>query len=316
VVIYCVAAHCRPGQTRRLIRRLLTDDPSCKVVLHYDQRHEPLDLREVADPRTTIVPKRPVPWGTFAMVQLFMDMMRTAVEDPGCSYVVLLSGQDYPLRSTRELGPELARFDVWAQAKALFGEGGAVSWPEGLRRYSYRWRHLANPGRLIRGLDRLIAKVPGVQLPSTPPPLPRLVHLRQRDQVWWGLRDRTGPGIPIYVGSSWMSLSRRAVLAVLSAPSEVLSFFRHVPCPDEACFQTILWNAEDLTFAPSHARFIRWDNKENPEILTTRDFGAMVQSGDHFARKFDDQVDAEVLDLLDSRLQGTDVTQEQTGAAT
>jgi hypothetical protein len=235
------------------------------------------------------------------MVELFMDMARAAVDEADCSYVVFLSGQDYPLRSTRDLGADLAGFDVWAEARALVDEHGRVTWSEGLRRYSYRWRHLTNPGRLIKGLDRVVAKVPGVQLPSNPPPLPRLVHLRQRDQVWWGYRDKTGPGIPIYVGSSWMSLSRLAVLTVLSAPQDVLTFFRHVPCPDEACFQTILLNAEGLTFAPDHGRFIRWDNKENPEILTTRDLEAMVDSGAHFARKFDDQVDAAVLDLLDSR---------------
>jgi hypothetical protein len=142
------------------------------------------------------------------------------------------------------------------------------------------------------------------------------VHLRQRDRLWWGYRNLAGPGVPMYVGSSWMSLPRRAVLTILSARREVLSFFGHVPCPDEAFFQTILWNAKDLTFAPDHALFIRWNNKENPEILTTKDLETMVRSGAHFARKFDDQVDAAVLDLLDGRLEGTEVTPEQSGAAT
>jgi hypothetical protein len=81
MVGYCVAAHCRPSQTRRLILPLLADDPSCRVVLHYDQQQERLDLVELADPRITTVPQRYVPWGTFAMVELFMEMMRTAVEE-------------------------------------------------------------------------------------------------------------------------------------------------------------------------------------------------------------------------------------------
>ena len=211
-------------------------------------------------------------------------------------------------------GAELAQFDVWSEAKALYAEAGAVTWPEGQRRYSYRWRYLANPSRLLRGVDRVVATVPGSSCPRSPPATSARAPA-PAGPIWWGLHDLAGPGVPIYVGSSWMSLSRRAVLAVLSAPSEVLSFFRHVPCPHEACFQTILWNAKDLTFAPSHARFIRWANKENPEILTTKDLDAMAHSGAHFARKFDDRVDAAVLDLLDSRIEATEVTPEPNGTA-
>ena len=65
VVVYCIAAYKRPSQTRRLIHRLLTDDPSCRVVLHYDQRQGRQDLRELTDPRITIVPERTLCWGTF-----------------------------------------------------------------------------------------------------------------------------------------------------------------------------------------------------------------------------------------------------------
>jgi len=304
VVTYCIAAHTRPGQTRRLIDRLLTDDPNCKVVFHYDQRQERLDLQELVDPRITILPERPANWGTFGMVEVFMEMMRAAVAERNCSYLVLLSGQDYPLRNISDLESELAQFDVWADVRPLIADGGATSWPEGLRRYSYRWRYVANPGLLLEGLDRVAAKVPGIELSSSPPPFPRIVHFRQRGQLWWGYRDLAGPGTPIYVGSSWMSLSRRAALAVLSTPRRVVSFFRRVPMPDEACFHTILGNAAGLTFATGNRRFIRFDEKESPEILTIYDLEMLLQSGAHFARKFDDQIDGTVLDLLDARLDG------------
>jgi hypothetical protein len=110
--------------------------------------------------------------------------------------------------------------------------------------------------------------------------------------------------MPIYKASTWMSLSRRAVATVLSAPRPVMSFFRHVPIPDEACFQTILCNGPDLRRAPGNGRFIRWDKKESPEILTAGDLELLVRSGAHFARKFDEEVDRTILDLLDARLDG------------
>jgi hypothetical protein len=241
-------------------------------------------------------------WGTFELVELFTEMMRTAVGPLGCSYVVLLSGQDYPVRSVLDLDSALAKFDVWAEVKPLLYEG-AWTWPEAVRRYSYRWWHTTSPGLPLRKLDRL-ATVMGIKWSSRQPPLRRLVHFWQGDQLWWGWRDRTGPGVPIYAGSSWMSLSRPAVAAILAAPRRVTSFFRHVPIPDEACFQTILCNAPGLRFAPGNGRFIRWGQavKEHPDILTVDDLAAIVASGAHFARKFDADIDSEVLDLLDASL--------------
>lgn len=304
MVAYCIAAHRSPTQTRRLVRRLLDDDPTCRVVLHYDQRQERLDVRELVGPRVTIVPERPVYWGSFEFVDLFIEMARLAIEQLRCSYVVLLSGQDYPLRSVHDLEPELARFDVWVDAQPLV-RPGVVPWPEGMRRYSYRWWRVADPGRLLRGLDRIAAKVPGVKWSSAPPPFPRITHTRQHGQLWWGIRDSTGPGVPIYVGSAWMSLSPKAVATVLSAPRRVMSFFHHVPISDEVCLQTILHNAPGLTIAPGNGRFIRWKgNESSPEILTADDLETMLQSGAHFARKFDEDVDGAVLDLLDTQAPG------------
>jgi hypothetical protein len=129
---------------------LLNDDPTCRVVLHYDQRQERLDVRELVGPRVTIVPERPVYWGSFELVDLFIEMARIAIEQLRCSYVVLLSGQDYPLRAVHDLEPELARFDVWTDAQPLVNPG-LSTWPEAMRRYYYRWWRVADPGRLLRG---------------------------------------------------------------------------------------------------------------------------------------------------------------------
>ena len=129
--------------------------------------------------------------------------------------------------------------------------------------------------------------------------MPYLVHYRQRGQLWWGAR-RHGPGIPIYCGSMWMSLSARAMNAITSSSHRVSSFFHHVPIADEAYFQTVLANAKGLTFAPDNARYIRWKPEtESPLVLTAPDLEAATASGAHFARKFDRDVDPEVLDELD-----------------
>jgi hypothetical protein len=77
-----------------------------------------------------------------------------------------------------------------------------------------------------------------------------------------------------------------------------------VPIADEACFHTILGNAPGLSFAPGNGRFIRWQGNDSPDILCAADLPALFGSGAHFARKFDEVVDATVLDRLDERLDG------------
>ena len=82
---YCIGAYVPPGQTRRLVRRLLHDDPTGQVVLHLDQRQARFDVGELAGPRLTLVAERPVHWGGFDQVQLLIDMMRIATEQLHCS---------------------------------------------------------------------------------------------------------------------------------------------------------------------------------------------------------------------------------------
>jgi hypothetical protein len=50
--------------------------------------------------------------------------------------------------------------------------------------------------------------------------------------------------------------------------------------------------------------------------LTSNDLEMLVQSGPHFARKFDDEVDGAVLDLLDARLDRAKAMPDNVGSAT
>ena len=268
------------------------------MLLHYDQRDSSFDFGQVASARVRVLRERPLHWGSSQLVDLFVDMFRQAVGE-GCSYVVMLSGQDYALRHVGGLEAELSAYDVWADTNPLFAGDGSCNSPEGRRRYSYRCWHFDGGPRLARAADRFAEQVLHVPVTQGEPPLPYLVRFRMVNQVWWGAKSR-GPGVPIYTGGTWMSLSARAVETLLSCPNRVSSFFHHVPVPDEAYFQTVLRNANGLTFAPGGARYMRWTEGEpHPDVLRLGDLDSMVASGAPFGRKFDELVDSSVLDRLD-----------------
>jgi hypothetical protein len=297
-IAYCVNAHSRPSQCLRLLGRLFEDDLACRVLLHYDKKGGQLDLGELGGPRLQMLRQRSVYWGSTQLVDIFREMFRLALEQ-GCSYGVMLTGQDYPLRNLEGLEAELCTYDVWGDLDPLFAGDGSCNWDEGRRRYTYRWWHADKPSKLLRGADRLTANLLRVPVSHREPPLPNLVHYRQAGQLWWGARTR-GPGVPLYFGRVWMALSSRAMEAICSAPRRLVSFFHHVPCAPEAFFHTVLGNTKGLQVAPHDPWFVRHPlDASHPHVLTLSDLDAMKASGAIFARKFDESGDSSVLDRLD-----------------
>ena len=73
--------------------------------------------------------------------------------------------------------------------------------------------------------------------------------------------------------------------------------------PDEFVFQTILFNSiykEDIV--NDNMRFIDWsEGNKNPKTFTAKDVNILLASNQFFARKFDVNVDAEILDLVDQK---------------
>jgi hypothetical protein len=302
-VLYCVAGHHRPAQFRRLVDTLAAGDGEGQMVLHYDTGGAPLDPEWVAalPPRVTVLPARALQWGSYGLVELFIEFLTVAAQRPDCSYVVFLSGQDYPIVPLGTLEERLRPFDVWMTAAPIDEE---PILRHHRARYSYRWYGVLEPNRaqqLLYGASRRL--LPGPEFDTRPH---RFVHMHQGDQLWWGRRTRSGPGLPVYAGSQWMSLSIRAVrrlLAALETETRAMAFLRRVPIADEACLQTVMHSVDGLRWAPGNARFTRWlPGSGHPEDLSDLDVPALLASGDHFARKFDLDADPSVLDTLDAAL--------------
>jgi hypothetical protein len=108
-----------------------------------------------------------------------------------------------------------------------------------------------------------------------------------------------------YAGTQWFTLSARAVDAVshfVAENPDYVDHYRRVDIPDESFFQTILLNDRSLRFVNDDKRFTSWPKGPHPLTLLERDFDDIVTSGNHFARKFDADVDSAILDRLDRHL--------------
>jgi hypothetical protein len=277
-----------------LVQRLVARLRGGVIAVHHDDRR--CGLGEVDALR---VPPVPIEWGHGSQLAAVLRALRWVRERADFDWLVLLSGQDYPVRPVATIEAELAAapldaFIRHAPVAALrlrpSGAAGArrrlapsrgVAVDEFTRRYAYRWR----PARLVTpaGLARLHPFVQVRTLPSG---------------TYVGLPAR--PPLPVFHGSDWFSLSRRAVDTVLAAPEAVVDHFLHTIIPTEAFVHTVLANSS-LRLADDHRRYAVFDppRSPSPRVFGLEDVDEVVGSGADFARKF---ADVRVLDAIDRRV--------------
>ncbi|WP_028062480.1 beta-1,6-N-acetylglucosaminyltransferase [Solirubrobacter soli] len=273
MIAYLVMSYTHPELVRRLVARL----QGGVVAVHHDDRRSTL-----GDVDALLIPPRPIEWGhgsQLAAILRCLDWLRSYEWD----WLVLLSGQDYPVRPVPEIEVSLLATDVDAFIRfrpvpPRVLRRGAVD--EFARRYAYRWRKLKGPDPFRFRLDPL------VQVRTLP------------SGTYVGLPAR--PPLPVFHGSDWFSLSRRAVDTVLAAPEEVVDHFLHTIIPTEAFVHTVLANS-GLRLANDHRRYAVFDppSSPSPRVFGLADVGEVLASGADFARKFEDE---RVLDEIDRRI--------------
>jgi len=275
---YIVLAYKSPAQILRLLSRVATGESSVAVhvdrIMDGEQYHE---LRRRAEELGDVhfLDRTRTYWGGFGLVRATIGALDHLLMNDALDYAVLLTGQDYPLRSSREI------------EASLRGAGGRSFLHNSPLPYA-AW----GPGG---GLERVARW--------------HLMRARPyRVRVPWK-REIPG-GLKAYGGEAYWCLSRAAaehVSLFVRRNPRFLRFFEHVFVPDELFFQTIVMNSElrdEVVNDTLH--FVDWNAEPGPAILTSRDLSRLEGSEKLFARKFDLDVDPEVLDRLDEHARAAD----------
>lgn len=272
-VVVGILSHRDPPLVRRLVARVL-DGRDTVVVSHHDPRGPDLGL--ASSDRLHCVPDpRPSRWGRMGFADTMLrtlDVARTVA--PDLSWVLLISGQDYPCRPLRAIEAELhaSRCDAYVRHFRVDGDPAEdVHHWQGVTRRRYLHRR---------------------RLPGTHRSIP------------WRRRHPFGPDLALYAGDVWVNLRAAAVEHVLAQRERRIEVRRYLsgrPLPDEAYLATLLLNdARHLDIVNERRRYIRWTPGEShPAFLNEHDARAAVGGTDFFARKCDSVRTAEALDVLD-----------------
>ena len=275
-VAYLIRAHHAPSLLDRLVRRIA--GPEAGVFVHVSRTAEDAVYDEMVSrlqdvDRVAWLPRRTCRYGGFSLVEATLsgiDAILAGGERPG--HTLLLSGQDYPLRSRAEI-------------EATLEQAGEQSFVHHFHLPSDDWREEDGGLDRIRRIHFERAKV-----------RTRLLHVPV-------VRRPFPQGYEPYGGSAFWGLSGSALEYVHRHVREnpgFVKFFRHVLIPDEIFFQTILLNSplrEEMLNDQLH--YVDWSaGGSHPATLGAADVEPMLASRKLFARKFD-PADTEVLDRLD-----------------
>lgn len=315
-VCYHLQTHINPSQVARLVDLIKRGSPDSIVVISHDETARPLDTARLEQWPGVKVLLHPSGYGDFTHLhRLFASVDWLDAQGIDFDWLEILSGQDYPLRPIGEIERALAEcgHDGFLQYGPVFSKqipdaadrgafpGFELCDPLDARlRYKYRnWRVMRPTPfkqRWLRPLMAINLVQPWVSVSLAF----GSVGVRRPTTIF------TDDFI-LYGGSFFCTLSARSVRYARDFAREnpaIVSFFEGVLGADESFLHTVLVNAQEFKFDPANKRYIDFAGSRNnhPRVLGIQDLEKMLTSGDHWARKFNPDYDAEVLDLIDDQI--------------
>ena len=216
-------------------------------------------------PNVHFLPRMQITWGGWSLVEMALNAVRFLCLRPeGWQYFINLSGQDYPVRPLDDLRSLLAE-----RAGTNFLQMRHISTQPFHIRRRLHWYCLEHAGQLRR------LPIPNVRAMLTP--------------VEW-------------YGGFWGMLTREFCewLVTSDVTKKYSRALRHTKIPDEFFFQTIIKQSPfAATLDGNPRRYLRFEpGASGPKTLTCADLDDIMASKAFFARKLDESIDVQLLELL------------------
>lgn len=277
---YLIMAHNNFYCLEKLL--LLLDDPRNDIFLHIDAKVKDFDFdyfKELCKSARLIYPKKRinVQWGTQSQVKTEMLLFQTAYNHGTYCYYHLLSGSDLPLKTQDELH-QFFRFKT--ECFITIHENLTTYDYQRISRYYDLFGHNGRLSKRLNSYCEIIQEKLGID---------RIRKMRH---------------LIIRRGWNWVSLPGCAVELLVAKRSFIRKITRFSVCADEMYKQIVFLNAnrEDIQICEdrSSMRLVDWKRGagNHPHIFTVEDFEMLCQSSMLFARKFDEKVDKQIIDMI------------------
>lgn len=280
-IAYIISAFKLPEQLVRLVDRL--EHPSSSFLIHIDKKTPQRTFQSTIDDlskrsNVRFLTPRVFHYRTMDHVRVSLDAIITLFDaQVPFDYVILLTGQDYPIKPNEYIRDFLSRYS--GKSFLEYFSLPTEKWTSG-------------------GMDRIGSW--------------NLYFLGRRFAFppfrSWPIRRRFPRGFVPYGGPGYWCLHRSVIEYIrdfVQNNEEFVRFFDFVDIPDEIFFHTVILNSSlRRQIINDDLRYIDWSQPTPPypAILTRDDFPRLQESSKLFARKFDQTKDAEILDMIDTVL--------------
>lgn len=309
---YILLVHRSPEQLKRLVLKLHTTWTCFYIHIDINENIKPFQIALSGIQNIFFLnnkEREKGTWGDIDIVKATIAALKKISIENKEGFCVLLSGQDYPLRSNMEIQDFLLKkkerhfITAYPLPHVKFDQGGLP------RITKYKINKSGNRGHFL-----FLPSIFDVEFYQTET-LGKLNFLRKSGK-WKDIpqifKNRRFPAyLKPYAGSQWWALSNQTIKKILSFIDdhpEYLKYHHYSLLPDEMFFQSIIMNIENskqLEISKS-LTYVNWERPSGPLPVTFKkdDFKELKEASKNylFARKFDIEIDKEILNIIDNEL--------------
>lgn len=278
---YLIACHNNFNILQKLLLSL--DDERNDIYIHADKRWKNFDKKKILETvkkaNVIFVKRLKINWGGFTQIKSTLILLNEAVKTEH-SYYHFISGVDMPLKTQdyihnffkQHSGEEFVVVDKDSNLN-----------PVNLVRIKYYHIFQDFLGREEYGFYRYVRYVHNI-----------LLDLQKKLKVnrLKGLEGK------IYKGSNWFSITHDFAKYIIANKKFIKKHFSRSVCADELLMQTLLMNSEfRKNKSEIQIRHVDW-KRGTPYTFRSEDFEELTSTQGLFARKFDENVDIEIVDSV------------------
>lgn len=260
------------------------DDVNNAIFIHVDRKSGTYQQPTAQHAQLIFTRRITVGWGAFSLIEAELILLAAATQQDHYHYYHLLSEADLPLKSNTVL------HDFFAMQRQEFVSLATVNDPAVLDRIRYYYPFQERVGKqrnifwILQKITLLIQK--GL----------RIDRLRQTDIQ------------AVAKGAQWFSITDAFARYVLSQTEWLRQTFSNGQAVDEVFMQTLLLNSHfkcNISDKKSgDLRLTIWQGASSPATLTMVERPQLQSSTKLFARKFDQQVDQQVIAAVLKQING------------
>lgn len=273
-IAYCILCHKYNKILRTCVDLLKDNNEDVEIYIHVDKKSNIKEFSNLKGKVNFIEERKEVYWGHISQVKATLALLRET-QKKNYDYIFLISGDDLPLKSNREIKEFLAQnngkefITVQECEERIFNQR--------LRRISI----LSTIKRNKNYFEKIKAKI-----------------IRRMNKILRNENKYLDKLPKIYFGSSWFTITsdfRDYIFEYLEKNKEYMKAFEYSKCGDELFFQSIIMDSQfKNNIYKSNLRYIDWTTGPDfPKILCEEDYNKILKSDCLFGRKFSD-----VLDLI------------------